>query len=282
MVVVGRVAIVGLGLIGGSLGMAIRRKRLAREVVGISRRASTLAQAKRLGAIDWGTLALRRAVAQADLLVLATPVERIAPLALRAARWMRPGSILTDVGSAKGLIVRTLERALPSDMAFVGAHPLAGSEQRGIAAASAQLFEGACCILTPTAHTDPRALRRVRRFWSRLGTRVLTLSPRRHDRLLAGVSHLPHLLAACLVQAAGHAPLAAAPRSFLDMTRVAKSHPALWDDIILSNREALLEAIGRFDHRWRRLCGELTRSDRAAVRRFLRRACAARLTLDDH
>src|SRR3989338_377922 len=148
-----QVTIVGLGLMGGSLGLAIRRNRLASTVVGLSSHAATLRRAKARGAINSGTTNAKQAVQDADLVVLATPVDTIVPLALRLTTWMRPGSILTDVGSTKATIVNALERRLPRHVAFVGAHPLAGSEQRGIEAAEAWLFDGAVCVLTPTPHT---------------------------------------------------------------------------------------------------------------------------------
>ena len=274
------VTIVGLGLIGGSLGKAVRRKRLARTVVGLSRSSSTLRRAKRRGAIDVGTTDGARAVRDADLVILATPVDLIVPTGTRLARFMRPGSLLTDVGSTKTQVVRALERSLPAGITFVGAHPLAGSELQGIDAATPALFDGAVCVLTRTVHTDRRALRRLIRFWRPLVGRVVTMSPQAHDRVLAGVSHLPHLIAYCLAGAASLKPLPSAPPSFLNMTRIAKSDPDLWDDILLSNRAALRAAADRFERRWRTLRALLARGDRAALRRFLADAQSMRHALD--
>ena len=274
-----QITIVGLGLIGGSLGMALRRRRLARTVVGVSRHPASLRRAKRLGALDRGTPDLARAAAGADVVVLATPVDAIAPFGRRAARSMRPGSVLTDVGSTKAAIVRALERGLPRGVHFVGAHPIAGSERRGIEAADAQLFDGAVCILTPTARTDRRALQAVRRLWAPLAGRVVTMSPDRHDRLLAQLSHLPHLVACSLVGAVTGS-LPRSPQSFLDMTRIAQSDPDLWDDIFLSNRANLLEAMDRFDARWRALRRLLAGSRRLALRRTLARAQSRRHALE--
>src|SRR3989338_8321753 len=179
-----RVTIIGLGLIGGSLGIAIRRRRLAKTVVGYSRKPATLRVAKGRGAIHTGTTNLRDAVRNADLVVLATPVDLIVPLARQAARYCRRSAILTDVGSTKGHIVQSLERSLPRHVSFVGAHPIAGSEQRGIDAASKDLFRGSMCILTKTPRTNPRALRAVTRLWKPLVGCVMVMSPARHDRLL--------------------------------------------------------------------------------------------------
>ncbi len=262
----GRITIVGLGLIGGSLGLALRRRRLAAEVIGLSRRAASIRAAKRRGAINWGTTDVRTAVAQADLVVLAGPVDTIAAQAKRCARFMRPGAVLTDVGSTKAAIVRSLERSLPRGIAFVGAHPIAGSEQRGLRAARPGLFDGAVCILTRTPRTSARAFRMVRRLWRPLVAHVLTMSPARHDDALAAASHLPHAVACCLMQAVQPDVL---PPSFLDMTRIANSPPDLWDGIFLTNRTALLRQMARFDAQWRRLRAQIRRGDRAAVHALL-------------
>jgi len=280
MALFNRVTIVGLGLIGGSLGMAARRKHLARVVIGVSRRPATLRRAKRLGAIDIGTTDFRRAVRDADLVVLATPVEDIAPLAERAAALMRPGSMLTDVGSTKAAIVNRLERTLPRGIAFVGGHPIAGSEQQGIEAADPHLFDGAVCVLTKTGRTKRAALLRVRRLWASLVDQVVIMNPRQHDRLLARTSHLPHLVACALIQATQVAPLPRAPRSFLDMTRIAKSPPELWREIVFSNRAELLAAMQRFDRQWRTLRACLTSQDRRGLQRMLARAQMKRNALD--
>lgn len=275
-----RVTIVGLGLMGGSLGMAIRRRRMAREVVGYSRTPKTIAQAKRRGAIDRGIADLRRAVEGAQLIVLATPVDMIIPLATQLAPHAPAGSIITDVGSTKGEIVRALERSLPRAVAFVGAHPLAGSEQQGIGAANAALFDGGACIVTATPRTDRRALRAVTGLWHAIARRVVIMDPRRHDALLAATSHLPHLVAFALMRATDDAALALAPRSFLDATRVAKSSPELWDDILLSNRVALVQSMRRFDRQWRGLRMWLARGDRAALRALMTRAKSKRDALE--
>ena len=276
-----QVTIVGLGLIGGSLGMAIRRRRLARTVVGVSRKRQTLQLAKRRGAIDIGTTNLPQAVAEADLVILATPVDTIGPLARRVSHQMRPRSILTDVGSTKTRIVHALEKGLVNQVAFVGGHPLAGSEERGMDAANARLFDGAICVLTPIPHTNRRALTRVGQLWRGIHARVVVMSPPQHDRLLAGTSHLPHVMAACLTRAVSAKPLTKAPPSFLDMTRVAKSDPDLWDDIFLHNRTALLEAMERFEGEWHMFRQLIERSRASALRRALAQAKTKRDALRD-
>lgn len=270
-----QVTIVGLGLIGGSLGMAVRRQRLAREVIGLSRSRSTVRRAKQRGAIDEGTTDPRGAVRDAELVVIATPVDTIIPYAMRLARLMRPGSVLTDVGSTKAHIVEALERRLPGEIPFVGAHPLAGSERRGLTAASAQLFDGSICIVTPTARTDRRAVKTLRQFWSPLVRQVVTMRPRQHDRVLAGISHLPHLVAYSLVRSVNDAQ-PRPPQSFLDMTRIAQSDPALWDDIFLTNRAELLAALRRFERELHRVRACLARGRGASLHRWLAGAKAKR------
>ena len=275
----GQITIVGLGLIGGSVGMEARRRRLARVVVGLSRRPATIRRARTRGAIDWGTTDPARAVRDADLVVLATPVDMIAPRARSLAPCMRPGGLLTDAGSTKAAIVEALDHRLPRRVAFVGAHPVAGSEQRGLAAAQAGLFDGSLCIVTPTAQTNPQALAAVSRFWARLGMQVVRMSPARHDRLLAGGSHLPHLIAYALAGSVSPG-LPRAPRSFLDMTRIARSEPDLWDDIFLSSRQPLLAALVSFTKELEQLGRAVARGDRASLRRRLTRAKARRDVLE--
>jgi prephenate dehydrogenase len=274
-----QVTIVGLGLMGGSLGIAMRRHGVAKQVVGVSRKASTLAAARRLGAIDAGAHDARHAAAEADLVVLATPVEMIITDGPVIADAMRPGSLLTDVGSTKQRIVEALEGAQPG-VGYLGSHPLAGSEQRGIAAARPGLFEGAACVVTPTRRTPARALRMITRLWRALGCRVVKMSAAEHDRQLAAVSHLPHALAYGLVHGTDPASLPIAPRSFLDATRIAESDPDLWDDIFLTNATALLEAMNRFDASWQRLRRAVQAGDRTALREFMAQAQQARKRLD--
>ena len=274
-----QVTIVGLGLMGGSLGLALKRRRVAGCVVGLSRSRTTIREALRRRAIDCGTTDAREALAQADLVVLATPVDTLVAQARRLAAFMRRGSVLTDVGSVKGQIVSAIERLLPPGVAFVGSHPLCGSEQQGIRAARADLFDGSVCVVTPTAKTPPAARERVIRFWKPLVGRVRVMDPQTHDRLLAAVSHVPHVLAYGLMQATPPQALAIAPPSFLDATRVAQSDPELWDDILLGNRTAVLSALQRAAFQWDRARRLLLADDRAGLRRWLRQAQRRRRAL---
>lgn len=242
-----QVTIVGLGLIGGSLGLALRRRRVARRVVGVARRAATVAQARRAGAVDRGFVELAPAVAEADLVVIATPPSTVVPLARQVAEATTQALILTDAASTKAGIVRGWQRALPARIAAVGSHPMAGSERSGIGAAAADLFDGTLCVLTPTPQTPARAVRAVGALWRAVGMRTMAMTPERHDAVVAMVSHLPHLAAASLVAAAAPDELKVAAAGFADTTRVALGDPSLWQDICLSNREAVLDALGRFE-----------------------------------
>jgi prephenate dehydrogenase len=233
--------IVGVGLLGGSLGLAARQRGLARRVLGVGRHLDVLDYARQLGAIDEGFLNLQDAVRPAEVIVFCTPVDQIARQALAAAEACAPGTLLTDVGSTKADIVRAVEGRLPTGVAFVGSHPLAGSEKRGPEHANPRLFERRLTVVTQTPRTDPAALERTRTLWEGLGARVRVMSPDEHDRALALTSHLPHLLAAAL---AGIVPpelydLTAA--GFRDTTRVAAGDPALWTAIFAHNRTAVLD-----------------------------------------
>ncbi|HTE16943.1 MAG TPA: prephenate dehydrogenase/arogenate dehydrogenase family protein [Armatimonadota bacterium] len=251
------VAIVGIGLIGGSLGMALRERGLARRVLGIPRRANTIDEALSVGAIDEGTLDLGR-VADAELVVLAPPVLAIPPLVEAMAPFLRPGTVLTDVGSTKSALMRGLLPLLPDHADLVGGHPMAGSEKGGVLAGSASLFEGAIYVLTRTPRTRDENVERLVAMVRRLGATPVEMDPDLHDAAVARISHLPHVAAAALADAtAGHPPGAGALRpevlrmlvagGFKSTTRIAASPPEMWRDICLTNREAILAALTDFE-----------------------------------
>lgn len=242
-----RLTVVGLGLLGGSIVRAARARQAAAEIVGVSRNAATLAEARAAGLLDGATRELADGVRGADLVVLAAPVGALPALVRDAWPHLAPGAVLTDVGSVKGEVVAAAD-ACPrrAEMGFVGGHPMAGSEQTGFAAARADLFEGCLTLLTPTARTPEPAVTRVTGFWEVLGSHVRLLSVEAHDRGVAAVSHLPHLAAYALVAAADGETLPLAGRGFVDTTRVAASPEALWTDIFRGNRAALLEALGQY------------------------------------
>lgn len=230
-----KVAIVGVGLIGGSIGLGLKKKGLAGEIIGISRHNKTLELAKRKGAIDKGSLKID-AVKGADLVILAVPVNTVIGLAGKISGLTGPDCIVTDVGSTKEEIVRSLEKLFPN---YAGSHPLAGSEKRSIANAAEGLFEGSLCILTPTKKTNARALKKIRHLWEILGAKTTFLNPCVHDKILSFVSHLPHLAAFSLIGAVPGINLKFAASGLKDTTRIAASDSEIWADIFLTNRRNL-------------------------------------------
>lgn len=273
-------AIIGVGLIGGSLGMILRRKGLASRVIGVGRRIENLKTAVELGAIDRYVVDPKDGVKDADLVVLATPVDTYDRHLKEWASCLKSGTIVTDVGSIKGGLVEQSERAMPAGVHFVGGHPIAGKEKTGVAAGSDQLFAGARCILTPTKRTNQQALEQVRIMWQEAGSIVLTMDPHLHDKILGAVSHLPHVAAFALMNAlidiraqvpaldlAGHSG-----GGLRDTTRIAASSPEMWRDIFLWNRDNLVAFIEAYE----RSLGELKRlirtGDAAGIEKALERA----------
>lgn len=281
VVLFNQVAILGVGLLGGSLGRALRERKLARRVVGCVRREASLAECRRARAVDAATLDWKAAVAASDLVVLCTPLAQMAPIFRRLAAHFKAGAIVTDVGSAKALLVRELEPlARRAGARFVGSHPMAGSEKTGVLAARADLYEDAVCVVTPTRQSDPRAVREVERLWRAVGSRVMKLAPAAHDRLVARSSHLPHLLACQLTHhtlggaPAGQAALCAT--GFHDTTRVASGSPEMWRDIALANGRNLARETAGFRRSLARIEAQLRRGDAAALARFFTAAKARR------
>ncbi len=269
-----KVALVGVGLLGGSLGLALRERRLAGVVAGYARRDSTVAECRQTGAVDLATRNLAQAVEDADVVVFCTPVSQMADLARESIPFLKPGAVLTDVGSVKGAVVAMLEPILARvDAAFVGSHPMAGSEKTGVLAARADLFAGARCVVTPTPRTPPGALASVRRLWESVGSEVLELSPAVHDDLVARSSHLPHVVAATLaryVLSPAHAREQAmlCASGFRDSTRIASGSPAMWRDIAVANRAALSRVLDVFAHDLAEFRELLDAGDPAALEAF--------------
>jgi prephenate dehydrogenase len=272
--------IIGVGLIGGSLGMILRRKQLASTVVGVGRRIENLKTAVSVGAIDRYVVDPREAVKDADLVILATPVDTYERHLKEWASCLRPGAIVTDVGSVKGDLVVRSERQIPRGVHFVGAHPIAGKEKTGAAAGSEDLFSGRRCILTPTQQTDPQALERVQALWQEAGAVVLTMDPQLHDKILGAVSHLPHVAAFALMNAlvdirselpaldlAGHSG-----GGLRDTTRIAASSPEMWRDIFLWNRENVVACICAYERSLGELRKLIQTGDAAGIEKMLERA----------
>lgn len=276
-----QVAIVGVGLIGGSLGMILRRKGLASKVVGIGRRVENLKTAVELGAIDSYVVDAKDGVRDADLVVLATPVDTYDRHLTEWASCLKQGAIVTDVGSVKGLLVEQAERAMPAGVHFVGAHPIAGKEKTGVIAGSDQLFKGARCIITPTAATNPQALEQVRAMWQETGSVVLTMDVHLHDKILGAVSHLPHVAAFALMNALAEIRDQQIPSLDLeshsggglrDTTRIAASSPEMWRDIFLWNRDNVVMFIEAYERSLNQLKQLIRIGDAAGIEKELERA----------
>lgn len=238
-----KVTVVGIGLLGGSLAMAIKKNHLAREVVGVSRRQAALQYALKNKIIDQGSSNIVKSVENADLVVLATPIQTILTLISTLGGHLKRGCIVTDVGSTKATIVQAAQKHFPSHVLFVGSHPLAGSEKKGIEFSTASLFEQSHCLLTPTDKTNKGALEKVSEFWTKVGATVKTVSPDEHDAIVAYTSHVPHLLAYGLMDAipGDHLPFGAT--GLKDTTRIASSNPELWADICMQNAKNMTKSL---------------------------------------
>lgn len=277
-----RVLIVGIGLIGGSLALALKQRGLAREVLGVDESPGNLEKAKALGMVDGIFADPCQPALEADLVVLAIPVGAIPAVAWKVASHLREGTILTDVGSVKGSVVKALERALPPGRAIVGGHPIAGRERSGVEAALSDLFQGVKCVLTPTPRTDRGALERIKALWETVGSEVILMTPELHDQIFAAVSHLPHVVAYSLIGALLDLDDGAtyvsdfAAGGLKDFTRIAMSHPAMWRDICLLNREELIAMLGRFRKSLDRLEHLIKLGDGAGLYQEFERAKMAR------
>lgn len=265
-----RVTIVGVGLIGASLGLALKRQNPPPEVVGIGRRASSLRRARKCGAIDRATTDMARGVAGADLVVVCTPPEAIVP-AVEAVVAAHPAALVTDAGSTKAEIVEALEKSLPAAARFVGSHPLAGNEKSGPEHGRANLFAGRVVVVTPTRKTRRADTRAVGQFWRRLGAQVVELAPREHDRRLAATSHLPHLVAAAIAAATPSRYASLVATGWLDTTRIAGGDPQLWRQILLANRGNVLDALERVEGTLAALRSALERGDAARLEALLKK-----------
>lgn len=238
-----KIAIVGVGLIGGSLALAIKQKRLAEEIIGVSRRKKTLRLAKGNRAIDRGSQDIR-IIAGADLVVLAAPVCTILDLARVVSKIIRKDCIVIDVGSTKQEIVASCDKLFAN---YLGCHPLAGSEKKGVIHAHPHLFKDSLCILTPTPKTNPRTLKVIKNLWNQVGAKTLSLSASKHDRILSFVSHLPHAFAFSLINAVPASYLKLSSSGLRDATRIAASDPRIWENIFLSNQGNIIKAIERLE-----------------------------------
>jgi len=267
-----RVAIVGTGLLGGSLGLALRERNLAREVVAIVRRPEAQREVVELGIADRAERELAAGVRGADLVVLASPVHAMAGLVAQTAPHLSPGAVVTDVGSVKGVLAESIPALLPAGVTYVGSHPMAGGHQTGFAHARADLFENAACVVTPARPANPAAEERVLWLWRALGARALRRSAARHDEEVAWVSHAPHAIAFAFAASLTDAPASArelAGPGFRDFTRIAASDPAMWADILVSNKQALAGPLLSAAERAAALARAIESGDRDAVATLL-------------
>ena len=281
-----QVTIVGVGLIGGSLGMILKRQGLADRVVGVGRSLANLDLAVERGAIDAFERDPKAAMPGTELVILATPVESYAGHLKEWGRVLEPGTIVSDVGSVKGSLVGQVEALVPAGVHFVGAHPIAGKETSGVMAASTDLFTGALCIITPTAHTDPQALLTVQHVWEAAGSVVRSIDPFVHDWILGAVSHLPHVAAFALMNAltaleqrGGAELLAYAGSGLRDTTRIAESSLEMWRDIFLGNQENLSVMIEALEKELQRFKTLIQAKDGPGLEQEIARAREARQRL---
>jgi 3-phosphoshikimate 1-carboxyvinyltransferase len=283
----GRIVIIGLGLIGGSLACALQKARAAGEVsiktiVGCNRSLEGLKAAKQSGVIDEFCTDAAEAVKDADIVVLGVPVLSIRPILEQIRSHLKPGAIVSDVGSVKQLVVDDMTELLTNTgVHWVPAHPIAGSEQSGVSAAQSGLFKGRKVILTPSENSEPRAVAQIDAMWRATGAERFHMSVSEHDRVLAATSHLPHLLAFSLVdtlasQERGWDVFKFAAGGFRDFSRIAASDPKMWHDIFLSNREAVIEALDLFSADLTNLRQHLLDEDGESLIEVFKRAKAAR------
>jgi prephenate dehydrogenase len=271
------VTIVGVGLIGGSIGLALRDRKLAGRVIGVGRSAKSLTEAKRLGTVTETTADLAQAVASADVVVVTTGVAAIPGMLDAVDAAVQPGTLLTDAGSTKASIVAAWEKRRRARRGrFVGAHPIAGSHRRGPAAASADLFTGRVTVVTPGRATPAADVEETGAFWAALGATVFTMSPAEHDRLLAATSHAPHLLAAALAAATPAEARQFTAGGWRDTTRIAAGDPDLWADILLDNAAAVAKALSRIAGATEKMLTALEKGDRRKLVSLLHAAKEAR------
>ena len=273
------VTIVGVGLLGGSIGLALRERGLARKVVGVGRRAASLRKARSVGAVDSTTTSLERGVAKAELVIICTPVSSIAQQALEIAQLAPAGVLLTDVGSIKAEICEALSGPLPNEAVFIGSHPLAGSEKSGPEHAQSQLLEGRVVVMTPTAESPPAAVERIATLWTNLGAQVHHMSPAEHDATVAITSHLPHVVAAALAAATPAEAMPLASTGWRDTTRVAGGDVELWRQILTGNRLHTLKAVEKFGKVLKSFTAALKSGDDAELTRLLEAGKKTRDTL---
>jgi len=280
-----QITIIGVGLIGGSLGLAFKNLSEPPLIVGVARHKETITRALEVGAIDKGATSYIEGVKNANIIFIATPVGSIVDIVRKIYPHLESGTIITDVGSTKANIVHGVEAFLPKYLHFIGGHPMTGSERTGVQAASASLFKNAYYLLTPTPRTNMNAFQHLHSLLTKIGALILAIDPDKHDKILATISHLPHILSATLVDFAlkqtteTENPLLLAAGGFRDMTRIAASSPEIWSDICLENDAAILEALEEFQREIEDFSRFIKKRDRDGLVKKLEEARKTRLGL---
>lgn len=270
------ISILGVGLIGGSIGLAIKKRKIARFVIGLATKRRTLSCALSRKAIDKSTLSLKEAVRDADMILVCAPVKMIPQIVKKITPHVKSGCIITDVGSTKYEIVKGIEKGLRDDIHFVGGHPMAGSEKRGVEFASSDLFENSICILTKTNKTDLRSLRQISNFWKSLGAKVKIMSPADHDEIIARVSHLPHLAAVAIVRQIKKSDFDFISTGFKSTTRISEAAEDIWRDICLTNKKEILKSLDRYIDILKEIKKKINRSNSQGIISEFRKARALR------
>lgn len=275
-------AVVGVGLIGGSLALALKAAGVVGKVTGVGRGLANLETALSYGIVDEITQDLTAGGKGADVIFLATPVCSLGPVTEQMMPHLKPGAIITDGGSVKQAVIDAIEPHLRDDVQFVPGHPIAGTENSGAEAAFASLYQERRCILTPTERTSVAALETVSRMWEIVGSQVVVMDVEKHDRVLAAISHLPHMVAYALVNAVGAYDrydeniLEYSAGGFRDFTRIASSDPTMWSDIALTNRDALVEMMDQFSTFFAELKEDVAKGDDERLFEFFRRSKQSR------
>ncbi|CAN4272136.1 TyrA Prephenate dehydrogenase [Methylophilaceae bacterium] len=289
-----KIVIFGVGLIGGSVALALKKAQTkpgSMQIIGLGRNPASLTSALQLGVIDQGLnieqADMQAALADADVILIAAPVAQTSGILARIKPHLNPHTVITDAGSTKSDVLASAQTILAEQFnQFVGSHPIAGAEKSGVTAARADLFIGKNVVLTPTANTQADALARVTKFWQASGAKVSSMPAQAHDEIFASVSHLPHLLAFALVDELAARPNAAelfgfAASGFRDFTRIAGSHPEMWRDISIANKDALLKELAAYQDELAKLTTLLQNQDGAGLEALFSRASLARNAWSD-